>query len=254
MSPEYSHTDEFRSASFTVADLAGSTFRDCNLSDVSIASSYVEGMRISGFDGRAGTVFVDDVDVSAYVHAELDRRYPERLQTREMHTADDLRATWDRIETLWLDTIAHAERLPEDARHERVRGEWSFVETLRHLVFAVDVWVGRMVGDEPMPYHRLGLPPTDYPSEAAAGALGVELSARPAYAEVVAAHADRREQLRAVLGTITDSQLEQMRTAAPAPPWEVESHSVRHCLTVVINEHCEHRRFAERDLAMLQAR
>ena len=69
---------------------------------------------------------------------------------------------WDTIERLWSDAVARAERLPESARHERVDGEWSFVETLRHLVFIADSWASRTVLDEAMPYHRLGLPQTAY--------------------------------------------------------------------------------------------
>jgi len=138
----------------------------CDLTQARIVGSQVAGLRVSGFGGEAGTVIVDDVDVTAFVAAELDRRHPERVQLRAVRTADDYRAMWDTIERLWSDTVGRAERLPERALHERVDDEWSFVQTLRHLVFAVDVWVGRMILGEPMPYHRLGLPPTDYPARA----------------------------------------------------------------------------------------
>src|SRR4029450_13894305 len=70
---------------------------------------------------------------------------------------------WDTIERLWSDTVARARRLPEGARQERVDDEWSFVETLRHLVFATDAWASRTVLDEPMPYHRLRYPYTAAP-------------------------------------------------------------------------------------------
>jgi hypothetical protein len=33
--------------------------------------------------------------------------------------------------------------------HESVAGEWSFTETLRHLVFATDAWVRRAVLGDP---------------------------------------------------------------------------------------------------------
>lgn len=158
---------------------------------------------------------------------------------------------WDTVEHLWADTVARAERLAETARHEQVDEEWSFVETLRHLVFAVDVWVGRMIHDEPMPFHRLGLPPTDYPREGARE-LGIDLDAQSSYAEVLALHADRRAQVHRALAAVTDTKLEQVRTAVPAPEWGLESHSVGRCLRVVINEHCEHRRYAVRDLALLE--
>lgn len=253
MAEEYTHTDAFRGATFRNADLTGATFRDCDMTQVTIVSSEIADLRVSGFGGRVGKVVVDDVDVTAFVAAELDRRHPERVQLRAIRAADDYRTMWDTVEHLWSDTVARAERLPESARHARVDDEWSFVETLRHLVFAVDVWVGRMILDEPMPYHRLGLPPTDYPT-AGAPELGIDLDARPSYAEVVALHADRRAQMRAVLEALTDRELGQIRTAAPAPAWGVESHSVADCLRVVMKEHCEHRRYAVRDLAQLETR
>jgi hypothetical protein len=250
MAAEYSHTDAFRGASFTGADFTGAKFRDCDLRQVKIVDSWLVDVNVSGLSGN---FVVNDVDVTAFVEAELERRHPERVQLRQMQTADDYRAMWDTIERLWSDTVARAERLPEPARDERVDDEWSFVETLRHLVFAVDVWVGRMVLGEPMPYHRLGRPPTDYPT-AGATELGIDLDARSSYAAVVALHADRRAQTRGVVEALTDTDLEQIRTAAPAPAWGVESHSVGDCLSVVMREHYEHRRSAVRDIALLEAR
>ncbi|MBY8873773.1 DinB family protein [Micromonospora sp. PLK6-60] len=253
MAEEFTNTDAFRGASFRGTDLSGATFRDCDLRQVRIVSSEVAELRVSGFGGRVGTVVIDDVDVTAFVGAELDRRYPERVQVRAIRKADDYREMWAILERLWSDTLAHAELLSETARQERVDGEWSFVETLRHLVFAIDVWVGRMLLAKETPYHRLGLPPTDYPA-AGAAELGIDLDARPSYGEMVALHADRRAQTRNVLDTLTDAEMERIITAAPAPAWGVESHSAGDCLRWVMEEHCEHRRFAERDLALLHTR
>ena len=103
--------------------------------------------------GLVGSFVVNDVDVTAFVAGELDRRHPERVQPRAVRTADDYRAIWDTFERLRPDTVARAGRLPEPALHLRV-DEWSFVETQRHLVFATGAWVGRTILDEPMPYHR----------------------------------------------------------------------------------------------------
>jgi hypothetical protein len=253
MAVEYTDTEVFRGVTFRRADLTGATFRDCDLTRARIVSSVVTDLRVDGFGGASGRVVVDDVDVTAFVAAELDRRHPERVQLRAVRTADEHRAMWDTVERLWSETLARAERLPEATRFERVEDEWSFVETLRHLVFAVDVWVGRMVLGEPTPYSRIGLPPTDYPS-AGTPELGIDLDAQPSYAEVVAVHADRRAQVRGVLEALTDTELDQVRTAVPAPAWGEESHSVGICLRVVLNEHCAHHRYAVRDLAVLERR
>ena len=245
------HTNAFRGAAFTAADLSGATFRDCDLSGVRITGSRVADLRVSGY---GGAVVVNDVDVTGFVTAELDRRYPERLQLRGMGTADEYRVMWETVERRWAETIARAERLPEAVRHERVAGEWSFVETLRHLVFATDGWVGRMLLDGAFPYSPLGLPPSDV-SAADAADIGLDVDARPTYAETVELYAGRRAAVRRVVDELTDSRLGEIRTAAlAAPAWGVESHPVGECLRVLMDEYCEHRRFAERDLAVLEAR
>ena len=129
------------------------------------------------------------------MRSELDRRYPERLQLRDARTAEDLRAVWETVERRWSETLSRAERLPEGGRLQRVDDEWSVVETLRHLVFAVDVWLGRMVRLEDRPVH----PPAcaDGRPEGAPPELGIDLAARPSYDEAVATHAERGQQVRA---------------------------------------------------------
>src|SRR5262249_12681284 len=110
MAAAYDDTDAFRGARFTGADLSGATFRDCDLRQVKIVDSWLVDVTVSGF---LGNVVVNDVDVTAFVEAELDRRHPERVQLRQMRTAEDYRAMWDTLERLWSDTVARAERLPE---------------------------------------------------------------------------------------------------------------------------------------------
>jgi uncharacterized damage-inducible protein DinB len=252
MPEDYHQTRQFHGASFRESDLNGATFRDCDLRNVRIASSWVDDMRITGFDGRAGIVTVDDVVVTEYVTAELDRRHPERVQVRQARTADEVRAAWATLEDLWALTVARAEALPEERRQERVEDEWSVTETLRHLVFAIDSWVGNMLLGEPAAYHRLGLAPTDFSADAARQ-VGMDVGATPSWREVLDAHAERRAKVRDVLATLRDEDLEQPRTGAMAPGEDPETVTVGHCLRVILNEHCEHRRFAVRDLAVLEA-
>ena len=140
------------------------------LRQVKITDSWLVDVKVSGL---VGNFVVNDVDVTAFVEGELDRRHPERVQVRAMRTADDYRAMWDAIERLWSDTVARAKRLLGPALQLRVDDEWSFVETLRHLIFATDAWVSPTILDEPNPFHPLGLPHTPYPRENAA-ALGID--------------------------------------------------------------------------------
>jgi DinB superfamily/Pentapeptide repeats (8 copies) len=250
MAAEYEKTDAFRGASFTSADLSGAKFRDCDLRNVKIVDTWLTDVNISGL---IRNFLVNDVDVTAYVEAELDRRHPERVQVREMKTADDYRAMWATLERLWSETVARVERLPEPAREERVDDEWSFAETLRHLVFATDAWVSRTILDDPMPYHRIGVTHTAYPP-AEAAALGVDLDARPSFAEVLEVRADRLALVRGIVAGLTGSELERTCTRTPAPGYPEETRTVGGCLRVVMGEECEHRRYAVRDLAVLEAR
>jgi DinB superfamily/Pentapeptide repeats (8 copies) len=244
------NNDAFRGARFTVADLTGARFLDCDLSHVKIVDSWLIDVNVSGYVNH---FLVNDVDVTAFVEAELDRRHPERVQLRGIQTADDFRAMWDTVERLWSDAVARAERLPDAARYERVDDEWSFVETLRHLVFIADSWASRTVLDQPMPYDRLALPQTAY-APADAAALGMDLDATPSFAEVLRVRADRMALVRAIVDGLTDPELGRLCARSPAPGYPEESRAVGECLGVVMEEECEHYRFATRDLAVLESR
>jgi uncharacterized damage-inducible protein DinB len=236
-----------RGATFMVRDLAGARFVDCDLTGVKIVDAAVVGVDISGW---VEGLVVNGVDVTAYVESELDRRHPERVQLREIESADGFRAMWDTVEQIWAETTARAELLPEAARNQSVDGEWSFNQTLRHLVFITDSWVSRTILDEERPFHPLGLPQTAYdPKDAAA--LGIDVTAEPTYAEVLAARQDRMALVRRVVDGLQDADLGRACDRSPAPGYPEEPRPVWECLSVVMEEEVEHHRFAVRDLALL---
>jgi DinB family protein len=191
--------------------------------------------------------------VTGYVEAELDRRHPERVQFRAGQNAADLRALWDTVERLWADAAGRAARLPAGAVHEQVNEEWSFAQTLRHLVFITDAWASRTVLDQERPYHPIGLPQSWYPA-ADAAALGIDTGAQPGYEEVLAARADRMAVIRHIMDGLTDEGLGRPCQRLPAPGYPDEDLTVVGCLLVVLDEEIEHYRFATRDLAILEAR
>jgi DinB family protein/pentapeptide repeat protein len=241
---------EFRGTRFDVADLRGARFTDCDLTGVTIRDGWLVNVRISGY---LSNVTVNGVDVTNFVSDELDRRHPERVQFRTGQTAADARAMWDTIERLWAEATERAGRLPAGALAEQVDEEWSFEQTLRHLIFITDAWASRTVLDEPMPYHPLGLPQSWYPDREAA-ALGIDLSAQPSYADILAARADRMAVMRRILAGLTDDGLARLCQRSPAPGYPDEERTVIDCLGVVMDEEIEHYRFAVRDLAVLEAR
>jgi uncharacterized damage-inducible protein DinB len=244
------HNDAFQGGEFMVADLRGARFTDCDMSGVRIVDSMLIQVDISGY---IQDLRINGVDVTDYVYAELDRRHPERVQLRQMRTPDDYRAMWDTIERLWSETTARAEKLPAPALEERVDGEWSFTETLRHLVYITDSWAARTILGEAEPFHAIGLPQTAY-APADAVALGMDLGARPAYNEILAVRADRMARVRRITETLTEAELDRVVSQKPAPGYPDEERTVRDCIGVVMEEECEHHRFATRDLSILESR
>lgn len=240
---------QYRGARFDVADLRGARFTDCDMTGVTIRDCWLVNVSISGY---LSNVTVSGVNVTDFVNAELDRRHPERVQLREGQTADDVRAIWGTIERLWAQAAERAGQLPAAALDQHVNDEWSFAQTLRHLVFITDAWASRTVLDEEMPYHRLGLPQSWYPA-ADAAALGIDLSARPGYADILAARADRMAVMRRIVAGLTDADLGRLCQRSPAPGYPEEERTVIDCIAVVMDEEMEHYRFAVRDLAVLEA-
>jgi hypothetical protein len=242
-------SDEFRAARFNVADLRGARFTDCDLTGVTIRDGWLVDVSISGY---LSNVTINGVDVTDYVSAELDRRHPERVQFRDGKNADDLRAMWDTIERLWARATEQAGRLPPAALTEQVNEEWSFAQTLRHLVFITDAWASRTVLDEELPYHPIGLPQSWYLAPEAAK-LGIDLAAEPSYDEILAARADRMALMRRIVAGLTDDGLGRLCRRSPAPGYPEEDRPVAECVAVVMDEEIEHYRFAVRDLAVLES-
>ena len=241
--------EQFRGARFDVADLRGARFTDCDMTGVTIRDCWLVNVSISGY---LSNVTVNGVDVTGFVSAELDRRHPERVQFRQGHTADDVRAIWDTIERLWAQAAERAGRLPAAALDQQVNEEWSFAQALRHLVFITDAWASRTVLDQEMPYHPLGLPQSWYPA-ADAAALGLDLTAQPGYDDILAARADRMAVMRGIVTGLTDADLGRLCQRSPAPGYPDEERTVIDCIAVVMDEEIEHYRFAVRDLAVLEA-
>ena len=114
------------------------------------------------------------------------------------------REAWDVVERRWAGTVERARTLPPDQLHERVDGEWSFIETLRHLVFATDAWVRRALLGDPEPWDALDLPHDDMPDSPP---VPRDREARPSLDEVLALRADRMATVRRVVDDLTDEAL-----------------------------------------------
>jgi uncharacterized damage-inducible protein DinB len=199
--------------------------------------------------GEIENVTVNGVDIGPLVEAELDRRMPERAKMRPT-TVEGFQEAWAILERLWAGTVDRARTLPPELLHEEVRGEWSFIETLRHLGFASAAWVGRMVLGDPTPWH-----PLDLPWDEAPGWEGIpwDREARPALDEVLDVRRRRQAMVREVIATLTPEQLEEKVTCTE-PGWpQLTDFPLAQCLFIVVNEEWHHRLYAERDLDALSA-
>lgn len=234
-------------ATFHNLTLRDATFHWVDLSNIRIRSALLDGAEINADFGR---LVVNGVDVAPLIEAELDRRHPGRAQMRA-EGVEGYRASWELLRSLWDATIERARQLPEERLHESVGGEWSFIETLRHLLFVVEAWVLRAVLGDPAPWHPLTLP---FDEMADTPGVPRDRTVRPSLDEVVEALADRHRVAGEVFHQLTEERLAERTTPVAEPGWpESTSFVVGECLRVVLLEEFEHRLFAERDLHSLTA-
>ncbi len=225
----------FAGAQFRAVGFQGMTMRGVELMDVDIY-------------GEIDNVTINGVEIGPLIQAELDRRYPERPLMRPTDVAG-FRLAWDTVERLWSDTVARARTLDPALLHERVGGEWSFIQTIRHLAFATETWLLRAIGGDPAPWHPLSLPWDEAPDTPE---VPNDRTARPDLDTALTLRLDRMALVRSYVDALTVEVLDSMTTPVDAPGWpEPISFPVRQCLLVILNEEWEHRLYAERDLAKL---
>lgn len=245
-------------ADFHRADLRGSTFESVDLRDARFRGVDLSGAVLKGADlinvvihADVENLVINGVDVAPLIDAELNRRDPDRAKMRPSDPAG-FREAWDVIERRWDATVARARTMPPELLHESVDGEWSFIETLRHLLFATDSWVRRAMLGDPTPWHAL-----DLPWDGMRDTPGVprDREVRPSLDEVLVLRRDRMSGVREVIEGLTDESLAADTEPVEGPGWPRPRHyPVLECLRTIVNEEWLHRQYAERDLDALSAR
>ena len=219
-------------------DLSGALFRDVDLTGATITHAWLVDVQI---DALVDRLVVNGVDVTAYVN-ERDPWYPLRAMLRPT-TPADMAATWAMLDAEWNAAIEAVQTLSEADAHAKVNDEFSFVQTLRHLVFADDKWFTSPVLGEPL--HPSGLPNTgslDFPFP------GLDLGLSTTLADAVAVFDDRRQKVRHFLATLAADDLER-----PIDVMENGEHPLRECIFTLFEESFWHLRYARRDLDILTA-
>lgn len=190
---------------------------------------------------------VNGVDVVPFVEAELNRRFPGRAE-KCAADPDGLRAAWAALERTWSATLGRAAAMPAGTVEISVDGEWSFAQTLRHLIMATDTWLRKAILEIEQPYHPVGQPHVEYETDGYD--MSVFSAAAPSYEEVIEARAGRVAMVRGFLAAVTPADLARARKN----PWGPEHRvSVLSCLHTILEEEWEHHRYAVRDLEAIEA-
>lgn len=231
---------------FNDEDLTGAEFRECDLSRARLVGVVMQDVEI---DGLVTNLVVNGVEVMSYVEAELDRRHPVRLLIRS-DDPGDLREAWRQLRTAWTTTTERARSMAQGSEDLSVDGEWSMVETLRHLVFVHDSWFRRCVLGLTESFTAMGLASAFVPDQEG---LGLDRSTRPGLDDVLTVRDRQASEIEAWLAEVTP---EQLASLAPVPdddrwPPYAKGRSVRQCLGTVLNEEWAHHRFCVRDLDKL---
>ena len=232
-----------RMTKFEDQDFTDAEFRECDLTRARLIGVVMQDAVI---DGLVSNLVVNGVEVAPYVEAELDRRYPVRLLIRSAD-AVDLRQAHRQLQADWETTVEQLGQLPDGSEHQHVEGEWSAVQTLRHLVFVHDSWFRRCCLGSARLFTAIGLASPQVPDQAE---QGLDQTADPSLQEVLAVRHEQALELGGWLASATPSELSASAPVPSGPGWPpyARGKSVLQCLRVVLNEEREHHGFCVRDL------
>jgi hypothetical protein len=233
-------------ARFEDQDLTDAEFRECDLTRARLIGVVMQDAVI---DGLVTNLVINGVEVTSYVEAELDRRHPVRQLIRSADPAD-LREAFRQLRADWAATLGRLRGMPGGSENQRAGGEWSAVETLRHLVFVHDSWFRRCCLGSDKPFTAIGLASEFVPDQEE---QGLDRAAAPSLDEVLAVRGVQGAELERWLSAVAPDEL-----SAPAPvpagrgwPPYARGKSVLECVHVVLNEEREHHGFCVRDLDLL---
>ena len=153
------------------------------------------------------------------------------------------------LERTWAATLERVGAMPAGTVDVSVGGEWSFAQTLRHLVMATDTWLGRAILGIEQPFHPIGEPNAEYETDG--NDMSVFTTVTPSYADVLEVRAGRVAMVRDFLVTVTSDELLATRKNPHNPDYPETTLS---CLHVILNEEWQHYRYAVRDHEAIEAK
>lgn len=123
-----------------------------------------------------------------------------------------------------------------------VNDEWPTVQSLRHVVLVVDLWLSRNILGGEDSFHPIALPPSFAPAKLPGSSIDPD--ADPSFEEA-------REVVRTRLGPVTDHVT---RLNEDEFEWPTETHAktVAGALDVLFKELLAHNYFMNRDLDIIE--
>ncbi len=230
---------DFRGTRIEHVDLTDSHLHGAFLVRTRVTNAWVHSLDLSG---TIESLVVNGVEVADYVRAELERRHPE-LEYLESKDVPGMQRAWTKVQEIAAATLESALRVPTAMLDTSVNGEYSYLQTLRHLVFATDRWITGPVLRRTEPFHPLG-----YPHDGASPAelAPLDLAAVASLDRVLQVRAERAGFVEDLVRNATDASLARVVDSPNGG-----TTTVGDCIRVVMIEEWWHHRYADRDLAVL---
>ena len=225
-------------AVFWGADLRGARFRDVNLGEARISHAWLTDVEIDAFIDR---VVVNGVDVTAFVN-DHDPWFPLRTVLR-VSDPDSMRTGWSLLRSAWEAMVVRARRRPDDDCTRRSTGSGR---SCRRCATSCSRWTSGSRRRSPADRSRRA----DCPTPAR--------SSSPGRAWTSTRH--RRSTTSSPSGPVRTTRFDDHLAAITAADLdrsvdvlENGPHRVRDCIATVFEEEFWHLRYADRDLAVLEA-
>jgi hypothetical protein len=139
-------------------------------------------------------------------------------------------------------TMARASSFSVEELNRRVDDEWSTVESIRHIVFVIDVWLGKAINGADDPFHPIGIPPHFVPRVLPGSSIDADAS--PTFDEGCEVLRGRLATLASFVDGLTDDGLAR----------KIGTHAgtVAGGLGVIFDELTYHDMFINRDLTKIE--
>ena len=139
-------------------------------------------------------------------------------------------------------TMQRAGAFSEDELQHGVNGEWSTVQSLRHVILVIDLWLSKSVNGDADPFHPMALPPSFMPPKLPG--TSIDPDAKPTFDEACEVLRGRLATVRTTIDGLAPVDLDR--------PVQSHAKTVGGALNVLFKELQAHNHFVNRDLDIVE--